>query len=203
MHSLENRARRFASHAHASRDQRRKYTLEPYIIHPAAVVERVRSVSHSEDMLAAAWLHDTVEDTDVTLKDIDQRFGRAVAELVEMLTTPATPADCPRIEKTRAALLHMACASSHAKTIKLADIIDNTCSIITYDAQFARYYLVEKKLQIEVLTEGDPHLWRQARDILDAGLLTLQQEPHRVSQDWLSRLTAEYRDGYSQRTAKG
>ncbi len=154
MHSLENQARRFASHAHASRDQRRKYTLEPYIIHPAAAVERVRSVSHSEERLAAAWLHDTVEDTDVTLKDTDQGFGRAVGELVEMLTTPVTPADCPRIEKNRAALLHMACASSQAKTIKLADIIDNSCSIITYDAQFARYYLVEKKVPGRLFATG-------------------------------------------------
>lgn len=87
--SLEEQARRFATEAHASAGQRRKYTDEPYIVHPAAVVELVRSVSHDDALLAAAWLHDTVEDTATTQSDIETHFGTRVASLVEMLTNSA------------------------------------------------------------------------------------------------------------------
>jgi len=86
MQTLEERAQRYASKAHAAADQRRKYTDEPYIVHPAAVVELVRSVSDDDEMLAAAWLHDTVEDTSSTLEDIRTHFGERVRSLVEMLT---------------------------------------------------------------------------------------------------------------------
>lgn len=52
MSDLETRAREFATRAHAAIDHRRKYTLDPYIVHPAAVADIVRSVPHSEAMLA-------------------------------------------------------------------------------------------------------------------------------------------------------
>jgi len=87
MTELEVRARDFATTRHAAAGQVRKYSGEPYINHPAAVVELVRSVAHTPAMLAAAWLHDTVEDTDATLDDIARYFGAEVAQLVEMLTT--------------------------------------------------------------------------------------------------------------------
>ena len=68
--TLEAAARVFATTHHAAIGQVRKYTGEPYINHPASVVELVRSVPHTEVMLAAAWLHDTVEDTMATLSFI-------------------------------------------------------------------------------------------------------------------------------------
>lgn len=52
--SLEELARRYATQAHAETGQRRKYTDEPYIVHPAAVVELVRSITDNPVMLAAA-----------------------------------------------------------------------------------------------------------------------------------------------------
>ncbi|AHF75235.1 Metal dependent phosphohydrolase [Sodalis praecaptivus] len=195
MPTLEQRARRFAREAHGKRDQRRKYTQEPYIIHPAAVVEWVRQVPHNEAMLAAAWLHDTVEDTGVSLGQIQQRFGVEVAELVAMLTLPAFPGPTSRVVKQQAALRHLANACDEAKTIKLADIIDNTCSLIRYDADFASVYLVEKKLQLEVLSGGDSRLWREAERTLDKGLQTLRQPPHLISEEWFKQLTVSYQGG--------
>lgn len=192
MQTLESRAKQFASQAHEGAGQRRKYTQQPYIIHPAAVVEWVRRVNQDEILLAAAWLHDTVEDTGTSLAEIEQHFGQPVADLVAMLTLPARPPGASRIEKQQAALQHMANASPSAKTIKLADIIDNTCSIIPFDAEFARYYLVEKQLQLEVLREGDPWLWQQAEDIILRGMQTLQQPPHRISGEWFDKTTSRY-----------
>jgi len=66
MTDLELKAKAFATKCHEDIKQVRKYTGEPYINHPAAVVEIVRSVPHTEAMLCAAWLHDTVEDTNAT-----------------------------------------------------------------------------------------------------------------------------------------
>jgi (p)ppGpp synthase/HD superfamily hydrolase len=162
--NLEQRAEKFAAYAH--RNQKRKYTGDPYIVHPAAVAELVRSVPHTEPMLAAAWLHDTVEDTDTTLYGVRQYFGDAVANLVEMLTDVSTPADGNRAKRKAIDRQHLSMASREAKTIKLADLIDNSRSITTLDPDFAVVYLAEKKLLLEVLKEGDKTLWAQANSFL-------------------------------------
>lgn len=166
--SLEQRARAFASLKHAEVGQLRKYTGEPYINHPKAVAELVRSVPHTEEMIAAAWLHDTVEDTNCTLDEIDNLFGFEVAALVEMLTDVSKPEDGNRATRKAIDREHTAKASPEGKTIKLADLIDNSHSIIERDPKFAKVYLAEKALLLEVLTEGNEQLWRRAKDIVDS-----------------------------------
>ncbi|WP_428944695.1 HD domain-containing protein [Pantoea sp. FN060301] len=192
MDSLEERARRYATKAHAEAGQRRKYTDEPYIVHPAAVVELVRSVTSNENMLAAAWLHDTVEDTSSTLGDIENYFGHDVASLVEMLTDSAQPQAKNRAARKVAHFRHTAEASGEAQTIKLADIIDNTRAIIQFDAHFARVYLVEKRVQIALLTAGDRELWQQASTIIERGIETLTQPPYRVPAAWFAKQEQKY-----------
>src|ERR1700749_4267236 len=120
---LESDARDFATRAHARVGQVRKYSGAPYIEHPAAVADIVRSVPHTEAMLAAAWLHDTVEDTGTTLDEIRAGFGDEVAELVEMLTDVSRPDDGNRAARKKVDRRHSARASAAAKTIKLADLI--------------------------------------------------------------------------------
>jgi (p)ppGpp synthase/HD superfamily hydrolase len=166
MSDIEQRAAAFAAWQHNAINQRRKYTGEPYINHPAAVAEIVRSVPHTEEMLAAAWLHDTVEDTGATIIDIQVEFGLEVASLVEQITDVSCPSDGNR--KTRKALDrdHIAKASPQAKTIKLADLIDNSASIVAHDPEFAKVYLEEKAALLEVLREGDPGLWKCANAIV-------------------------------------
>ncbi|MBK0001994.1 HD domain-containing protein [Erwinia sp. S38] len=193
MHTLEERARRYATKAHAAAGQRRKYTDEPYIVHPEAVVELVRSVSDDEEMLAAAWLHDTVEDTPGTLGDIKARFGERVASLVSMLTNSGNIPGQNRAARKVAHFRHTAEASPDAQTIKLADIIDNTRSIIHFDPHFARIYLVEKRVQIALLTAGDQTLWQSANRIIEQGIHQLGQPPYNVSDDWFALQEAKYR----------
>jgi (p)ppGpp synthase/HD superfamily hydrolase len=160
--TLAERARAFAERAHASIDQRRKYTNEPYIVHPAAVVKLVRSVPHTEEMLAAAWLHDVVEDTPVTLPRIREEFGFGVMLLVHELTDRSKPEDGNRARRKEIDRLRLAAASPAAQTIKLADLIDNTKDIVANDPEFARVYLVEKRKLLSVLTRGDHELWLRA-----------------------------------------
>jgi (p)ppGpp synthase/HD superfamily hydrolase len=192
--TLAERARRYATKAHGAIDQRRKYTNDPYIVHPQAVMEIVSSVPHSEEMLAAAWLHDTVEDTPSTLADIESHFGPQVASLVAMLTNVSVGSTENRYQRKNRDRRHSASASPQAKTIKLADLIDNTRSLLQYDSHFAKTYLVEKQRLLEVLTEGDPQLWKQASYIIEQGLQNLLLPPHNVPARWFERIRQRYQE---------
>ncbi len=190
--SLEEQARRYATQVHAESGQRRKYTDEPYIVHPTAVVELVRSVTDDPVMLAAAWLHDTVEDTATTLNDIENHFGPEVARLVEMLTDTAPTQAKNRAARKMAHFRHTAQASPEAQTIKLADIIDNTRAIVRFDPHFARVYLIEKKIQIGLLQEGSEVLWHQASTNIEKGIAQLSQAPYSVPENWFIKQAARY-----------
>lgn len=155
----------FATIAHAG--QERKYTRQPYIEHPLAVMNAVKKTpSCTLPMLQAAVLHDTVEDTQVTLTEIVVRFGVEVADMVEMLTDISKPSDGNRSVRMFINRGHTAKASPQAKTIKLADIIDNVGSIAKHDPDFAKIYFTEKALSLNILREGDPGLWNIAKEIL-------------------------------------
>lgn len=160
---LEHRARLFATAAHAAVGQLRKYTFEPYIVHPAEVAEIVRSVPHTEAQLAAAWLHDVVEDTGVSIELIREEFGREVADLVGWLTDVSRPDHGNRAARKAIDRAHTAAAPAEAQTVKLADLISNTRSIVEHDPKFAVTYLQEKRLLLEVLTRGDQGLLARAR----------------------------------------
>lgn len=161
---LERDAQAFATRAHQG--QARKYTGLPYITHCAEVALIVRSVpDHTEEMLAAAWLHDTVEDCDIQPSSIELKFGEAVSELVMWLTDISVPEDGNRKIRKQIDRDHMELAPPQAKTIKLADIISNTCSITKHDPEFAKVYLPEKRALLVVLRGGDPSLWQRAYDI--------------------------------------
>ena len=161
--SIVQKAQIFAIAAHAAVQQKRKYTGEPYIVHPAEVARIVAEVEGStEDMVAAAWLHDVVEDTGVTLTDINLNFGADIAALVGWLTDVSKPEDGNRAKRKAIDREHTAQAPAEAQTIKLADLISNSKSIMQYDPDFAVTYLAEKKLLLEVLTKGDPGLHAEA-----------------------------------------
>jgi len=161
--TIVERARVFATAAHTAIGQVRKYTFEPYIVHPAEVASIVRSVPHTDEMVAAAWLHDTVEDTDVTIELIRAEFGDKVAELVGWLTDVSRPEDGNRAVRKAIDREHSASAPAEAQTVKLADLIANTRSIMKHDVAFAKTYLEEKRLLLEVMDRGDATLVAIAR----------------------------------------
>jgi (p)ppGpp synthase/HD superfamily hydrolase len=164
---IVEKARVFATAAHGAVAQLRKYTNEPYIVHPAevaSIIDNVEGASHA--MVAAAWLHDVVEDTGVTLETIKAEFGTEVAELVGWLTDVSRPEQGNRATRKAIDRAHTAMASAEAQTIKLADLISNCTSIVEHDATFAKTYLEEKRMLLEVLTKGDRALWEQANEIV-------------------------------------
>lgn len=157
----------FAEKAHER--QKRKYTGEPYIEHPRAVSRLVASVPHDDAMLAAALLHDTVEDCGVRLTDIVTTFGIDVGTLVEQLTDVSKPTDGNRAVRKALDRHRTDLACPRAKTIKLADLIDNSRSIVVHDPKFAEVYLAEKRLLLPFLKPGDPTLWEMAARFVEAG----------------------------------
>lgn len=166
--SLTHRALAFATSAHASINQRRRYTGEPYIVHPIAVARLVRSIGGTNEMIAAALLHDVVEDTPVTLVEIEREFGGVIASLVEQLTDVSVPEDGNRAIRKEINRQHSARATAEGQTIKLADLIDNSRTIKEHDPEFAKVYMREKRALLEVLTKGDLGLQRQAWVIVDS-----------------------------------
>lgn len=164
---IVQKAQVYAMAAHASVKQLRKYTNEPYIVHPMEVASIVATVpGATKDMLAAAILHDVIEDTGCTFNDIHMSFGIDIASMVSWLTDVSMPEDGNRAARKAIDLAHTAKAPANVKTIKLADIISNCKSIMQYDPNFAKVYLEEKRAQLEVLTEGDPGLLARAREIV-------------------------------------
>jgi GTP diphosphokinase / guanosine-3',5'-bis(diphosphate) 3'-diphosphatase len=149
---LTRLARAFAQHKH--RDQLRKYSKQPYIVHLDSVVRILRAHGVEDpQVLAAAYLHDTVEDTETTIEEVYNEFGEEVAKLVYWLTDAEQGRR--KIRKIMSAW-RLGGAPWDAKIIKLADFIDNTDDICEHDRHFAPVYLAEKRkiLQSMVETEG-------------------------------------------------
>lgn len=167
------RAQEFACRAH--RGQVRKYTGEPYVMHcqEVALIVSQASVRYDNADICAALLHDTVEDTAVTFEDIYQAFGGEIMTLVSDVTDKSKPADGNREVRKTIDRHHLSKASRDAQTIKLADLISNTKSIVAHDPGFAKVYLAEKELLLKVLVLGDADLHVIATKLVTAGKASL------------------------------
>ena len=158
------KARAYAADKHA--DKKRKYTDQPYFNHLQAVVSTLQGAGAMEPpILAAAYLHDTVEDTDATIQDIIVEFGADVAELVYWLTDAE---EGNRERRTLMSSWRLARAPMQAKLIKFADIIDNATSIREHDRQFFKVWAAEKltiltrMLEVEGGTLSNHALFKRA-----------------------------------------
>jgi len=173
--SIVEKAAKFAAKAHSS--QKRKYTGEPYFVHCAEVANLVRENGGCDEMVAAAYLHDTVEDCGVSITKISSEFGLFVAKLVSDLTDVSKPSDGNRAKRKEIDRNHIKNACMSAKIIKLADLISNTRSISTHDPDFAVVYLEEKALILkEAIKRSDVSehpLWDLAFDTIIEARRTL------------------------------
>ena len=152
------RAIDFATKAHEG--QVRKYTNEPYITHPLAVAEIVAEVTENEDSIIAAILHDVVEDTDISINKIQEKFGHKVADYVNDLTE--YPSVENRLTRKRQNVFDLSQGYDESKTIKLADLIHNTESIVKHDPKFAKLYMFEKAMLLGALVDGHSTLYIRA-----------------------------------------
>lgn len=143
--SIVDKADMVAEAAH--RGQVRKYNGEPYIVHPRRVAERVSRVpGATENMIAAAKLHDVLEDTEVDSEALVMIFGHEITTLVQELTNPSKSMDrkkTTRKERKAVDVAHLKEVSWEAKIIKLCDRIDNLNDMIGADDDFLALYQQE------------------------------------------------------------
>ena len=128
--SLLDRAIIYAVHAHAGTERRGKGF--PYIVHPMEAVEIVATMTSDQELLAAAALHDVVEDTDATVEDIRAEFGDRIAALVasesDTFEDGVSEEDSWHSRK-KAAIERLARASHDAKMVALGDKLSNMRAI--------------------------------------------------------------------------
>ena len=154
--SLLDRAIEFAVRAHAGTERRGKGF--PYIVHPMEAMEIVATMTSDQELLAAAALHDTVEDTAVTLAEIRAQFGDRIAELVaaesDAQVEGESETDTWRARKL-AGLKRLSSASRDAKIVALGDKLSNMRAI-------ARDYALQGDALWALFHAPDPsdHAWR-------------------------------------------
>lgn len=124
--TLFDKALKFATDAHSGTERRGKGF--PYIIHPMEAVAIVATITSDPELLAAAVLHDTVEDTDVTIEDIRNEFGGRVATLVQHETAPL-PGDAPWRTRKQSQSDLLASAPRDSKIVAIGDKLSNLRAI--------------------------------------------------------------------------
>lgn len=166
--NMIEKAKLIATVAHGALDQRRKHSGIAYINHPQDVVNVLENECFhaTRRMIAAAWLHDVVEDTAITIDFIRQEFDTAIARIVWGLTN-RRPENMNRQQRHSYNSGRLGGCANDVKTIKLADCIANMRDIVREDPKFAPVYLAEKRLLLdEALVGGCPVLWAIADKII-------------------------------------
>ena len=154
--TLLDRAIIFAVNAHTGTERRGKGF--PYIVHPMEAVEIVATMTSDQELLAAAALHDTVEDTDVTVERIREEFGDRIASIVasesDTFQEGVSEEDSWH-DRKRAAMERLASASLDVKMVALGDKLSNMRAI-------ARDYSVMGDDLWKIFHAKDPkdHEWR-------------------------------------------
>ena len=165
--TLPERALHFAQVRFMEEDVRRKYTDKPYITHCIEVANIVKKHNGTENMVAAAFLHDTVEDTKTTIGEIYKEFGAEIGFMVQCLTDVTVPEDGNRAVRKGIEAQRLSQAPSEVHTIKLADMLSNGKDISKHDARFAKVYMREMLSLLVLLTKGDTGLFRKCRDMIE------------------------------------
>lgn len=165
----------FADEAHG--DQMRKYTPERYMVHPKRVMKACVAYTNDVSVLAAALLHDVLEDTPISeedlqafLRDIMDRPAadktlKLVVELTDVYEKSAFP-HLNRRQRKAKELERMRTISPEAQTIKYADIIDNCQEIVQGDRPFAPVFLRECEELLRAIEKGNPELRERAQTVI-------------------------------------
>ena len=163
------KAARFASVKHVSQ-KRKGVGAQPYLNHLIEVAELVSLAIAEPDtnLVAAALLHDTVEDTRTTREELVQEFGPDIAGLVAEVTDDKT---LPKAERKRLQVEHAPHLSARAQTIKIADKISNLRAILStppedWDLRRKREYFDWAKRVVDACTAPNPWLKEEFAEVV-------------------------------------
>ena len=137
----------FATEKHDG--QIRKFNGEPYVNHPIRVANTVNEFTLDEDIIAAALLHDVIEDTNATETEIREKFGDNVANMVLALTSDKEK--IKQVGKTKYLLDKMNELSDDELLIKLADRLDNVSDLSKDNEKWSIQYTLQTDMIITML----------------------------------------------------
>lgn len=175
METILKKITSFADAAHG--DQKRKYADERYIQHPIRVMKTCQHYGYPLPVLAAAILHDVLEDTDVTQQQIKEFLFSIMNEtdtnhtisLVTELTDVYTKDKYPRLNRQQRKAKEadrLEKISADAQTIKYGDIIDNASGIVEHGADFAPVFLKEGAELLKRMQKGNKELRQKAMEVI-------------------------------------
>lgn len=157
-----------AMHQHevVAKVKTRKYTNEPYITHPIRVALSVATHPNVKlSWIAAALLHDTIEDTvyseeeELALKHrITNDCGKDILSLVEELTNPKKTESLNRKQRKEQSLEKLKTASVPAKILKMFDRIDNLRDMVGAPVDFKKLYVSESEELFKVISDADKNI---------------------------------------------
>lgn len=133
----------FSQKAHEG--QTRRFTGEPYFKHPKGVARSIEHLTRDEDMIIASLLHDVVEDCNITLGEIENKFGKQVAKYVDALTSNKIELALSE-SKAKYLIDKMLKMTDEELVLKLADRVDNIryadkdCKTLKHKQFVKRYY---------------------------------------------------------------
>ena len=147
----------FASEAHRGQKRLEGGAEVDYVVHPLRVAEHVRRIGGCDDVevLCAAVLHDTIEDSGTRYDELAEAFGDRVARIVAELTNDSR---LPKAERHEEMIRSLAGASPEAKLIKLADRYDNLLTISPADPGKRQRILTETPRLLAALCGSSPAL---------------------------------------------
>jgi len=172
----------FADKAH--NEQMRRYSPERYIVHPIRVMQTCKTYTQDIAILAAALLHDVLEDTPVTKNELkaflltlmSEEEATKTLQLVEELTDVFIKENYPhwnRKQRKRKEAERLEKVSTAAQTIKYADIIDNAPEITEKDKDFAKRFIPEYRALLKRITKGNPVLYERAKQVVNDCMMQL------------------------------
>lgn len=171
---LSKKAEQFARKKHQG--QMREFSNEPYFNHVKRVSENIKKYkkSHkSEELVAAAFLHDTLEDTDTTYEEIENKFGKLIASLVEEMSNNKKEISCLSKKRYLASKLSdTEKMSSWGLCLKLSDRLDNISDLNKTSSEFKKKYIEETEYILKTLekkrqlTETQKRLIRDIKKII-------------------------------------
>lgn len=164
----------FIKNKHAGK--MRKFSKEPYSVHPIRVAETLKQMNENNNLIKAAYLHDTIEDTNTTFEEISEKFGLKVANLVKELTSDQSA--IKEMGKAQYLTKKMNSMSMEALTLKLADRLDNVSDLNASDLEFTRKYLKETQFILDhlkrKLNKNQQHLVVLIKERVETALKELQ-----------------------------
>ncbi|MCE7039211.1 HD domain-containing protein [Dyadobacter sp. CY312] len=176
--SRQTRLFYFVKAAHG--EQKRKYTNLPYWTHLWSVAEIVSGYPDIEMGIEIALCHDLLEDTPCTSKELDEylldngyhdwqdrmKIVRDVSHLTDEYTSETYP-ELNRATRKNLEAKRLIGITPNAQSVKYADIIDNTSSIVQYDLGFAKVYLQEISAKIYKMDKGNPDLYKRCLETVE------------------------------------